>query len=104
MVEVQLSLLSHCFTVPLQVILGRFLWEDPHHRAREGGEQKDAMMPLLFFLDQHSALAAVQAQMVDGEVLLASHDDICSNDFCPRGFSPTLFHNCVFPREPSSSV
>ena len=33
-------------------------------------------MPLLFSLGQHSALAAVQAQMADGEVLLAFHDDM----------------------------
>ena len=43
---------------------------------REGGEQIDAMMPLLFPLGQHSALTAVQAQMAEGEVLLTSLDDI----------------------------
>ena len=75
MVAVQLSLLSHCFTAPLQVIYGKILWEDTILQG-EGGKQGDAMMPLLFSLGQHSALAAVQAQMGDGEVLLAFHDDI----------------------------
>ena len=56
-----------------------YLWEDSCWRTHtilqgEGGEQGDAMMPLLFSLGQHSALAAVQAQMGDGEVLLAFHD------------------------------
>ena len=71
-----LSLLSHCFSAP-----SSYLWEDSCGRTRtilqgEGGEQGDAMMPLLFSSAQHSALAAVQAQMEDGEVLLAFHDDI----------------------------
>ena len=57
------------------------LWEDFCGRTHtivqgEGGEQGDAMMPLLFCLGQHSALAAVQAQMADGEVLLVFHDDV----------------------------
>ena len=58
-----------------------YLWEDYCGRTHtilqgEGGEQGDAVMPLLFSLSQHSTLAAMQAQMRDGEVLLIFHDGI----------------------------
>ena len=49
-----------------------YLWEDDHgvvhniHQA-EGGEQGDALMPLLFSLGQHAALVAVQSQLIPGE-------------------------------------
>ena len=37
----------------------------------EGGEQGDAMMPLLFSLGQHAALERVQRSLHEGEVLFA---------------------------------
>ena len=58
-----------------------YLWEDDvgdiHtiHQG-EGGEQGDALMPLLFALGQHSALDAIQENLEDGEHLFAFHDDI----------------------------
>ena len=42
----------------------------------EGGEQGDAMMPLLFCLGQQKALRAVQQQLEDGERLFAFLDDV----------------------------
>ena len=59
----------------------QYLWEDNEevvHRIAqgEGGEQGDALMPLLFSLGQHAALEAVKARMLDGEVLLAFLDDV----------------------------
>ena len=58
-----------------------YWWEDDggvSHRIRqgEGGEQGDALMPLLFALGQHAALEAVQRQLRVGERLFAYHDDI----------------------------
>ena len=58
-----------------------YLWEDDAgviHTIRqgEGGEQGDALMPLLFALGQHSALEAIQEELHEGEHLLAFHDDI----------------------------
>ena len=70
-----------------------YLWEDEHGVVHniyeaEGGEQGDALMPLLFALSQHSALVAVQGQLVPGERLMAflvrhlrcdsSREDWCS--------------------------
>ena len=42
----------------------------------EGGEQGDAMMPLLFSLGQHEALQAVNQNLRHGEFLFAFLDDI----------------------------
>ena len=42
----------------------------------EGGEQGDALMPLLFSLGQHQALEAVQRQLRSDERLFAFLDDI----------------------------
>ena len=42
----------------------------------EGGEQGDAMMPLLFSLGQHAALEDVSRSLVPGEHLFAFLDDI----------------------------
>ena len=59
----------------------RYLWEDCEgivhaiHQG-EGGEQGDALMPLLFSLGQHGALAAVQRQLHEGEKMFAYLDDI----------------------------
>ena len=43
----------------------RYLWEDEHspHFQGEGGEQEDALMPLLFSLGQHAALEAVRRRL-----------------------------------------
>ena len=58
-----------------------YLWEDEVgivHRIPqgEGGEQGDAMMPLLFVLGQHEALEDVHRQLRAGEYLFAFFDDI----------------------------
>ena len=59
----------------------RYLWEDEsgnvHHiHQGEGGEQGDALMPLLLSLGQHSALEAVRARLTNGERLFAFLDDV----------------------------
>ena len=61
--------------------LSSYLWEDSTGRVHtilqgEGGEQGDALMLLLFSLGQHSALARVQSQLEEGEVLMAFLDDM----------------------------
>ena len=53
------------------------LWEDDAGTTHtivqgEGGEQGDAMMPLLFALGQHPALEAVKRHLVDGEFICVS--------------------------------
>ena len=58
-----------------------YLWEDEMgttHEVRqgEGGEQGDPLMPLLFSLEQHRALVAVQARLREGERLFALLDDV----------------------------
>ena len=58
-----------------------FLWEDEVGKVHqihqgEGGEQGDRLMPLLFSLAQHSALAAAHERLNEGEHLFASHDDL----------------------------
>ena len=58
-----------------------YLWQDDSgdiheiHQG-EGGEQGDALMPALFCLGQHNALAAVQQELVGNERLFAFLDDI----------------------------
>ena len=59
----------------------RYLWADDAGTTHtivqgEGGEQGDAMMPLLFALWQHPALEAVQRHLADGEFIFAYLDDI----------------------------
>ena len=56
-------------------------WQDDHGRFRqirqhEGGEQGDPLMPLLFCLAVHSALMAVQEQLLPGECIFAFLDDV----------------------------
>ena len=75
-----------------------YLWEDSCGRTHtivqgEDSEEGDATMPLLFSLGQHSALVAVQAQMADGEVLLAFHDDIYTATM-PNGLARFIHYNC----------
>ena len=58
-----------------------YLWEDATgvvHRIPqgEGGEQGDPLMPLLFAVGQHGALAATQESLQAGERLVAFLDDI----------------------------
>ena len=58
----------------------RYLWEfddgEIHYIPQgEGGEEGDAMMPLLYSLGQHRALQAVAEQMQEGEHLFAFLDD-----------------------------
>ena len=45
-------------------------------RQGEGGEQGDALMPLLFALGQHRALDAARDRLLPGERLFAFLDDI----------------------------
>ena len=56
-------------------------WEDEEGVVHEidqgeGGEQIDAMMPLLFSLGQHNALHAVQERLLPNERLFAFLDDV----------------------------
>ena len=58
-----------------------YLWEDDAgtvHRVRqgEGGEQGDALMPLLFSLGQHRVLQAAQEQLRPQERLMVFLDDL----------------------------
>ena len=84
-----------------------YLWEDNEgtvHRIAqgEGGEQGDALMPLLFALGQHEALQAVSRQFRPNERLFAFLDDVyltskpdrvVPHDFGKRAQSP-----CLHPR------
>ena len=66
-----------------------YIWEDDvgdvHQIAQgEGGEQGDPLMPLLFCIGQHPALAAVAKELCEGEKLFAYLDDlyiICQPDW-----------------------
>ena len=58
-----------------------YLWEDDMGETHEifqgeGGEQGDPLMPLLFSLEQHRALLAVNARLVEGESVFAFLDDL----------------------------
>ena len=58
-----------------------YLWEDElgavHEiQQGEGGEQGDALMPMLFSLGQHPALVAIAAHLLSNEKLFAFHNDI----------------------------
>ena len=58
-----------------------YLWEDDSGVVRtiqqgEGGEQGDALMPLLFCVGQHAALEEVQARLRPNERLFVYVDDV----------------------------
>ena len=57
-----------------------YIWEDDmgtqHGVTQGGGEQGDPLMPMLFCLGQHGALAAVEGRLKAGEKLFAFLDDI----------------------------
>ena len=65
-----------------------YIWDDDvgdvHQIVQgEGGEQGDPLMPLLFCIGQHPALAAVAKELREGEKLFAYQDDlyiICQPD------------------------
>ena len=69
-----------------------YIWEDDvgdvHQIVQgEGGQQGDPLMPSLFCIGQHPALAAVPKELREGEKLIAYQDDlyiICQ----PDGRSP----------------
>ena len=70
-----------------------YLWEDTggvvHTISQgEGGEQRDALMPLQFAVGQHTALEAIQEDLQEGEVLLAYHDDIHTVSPVPERVHP----------------
>ena len=57
-----------------------YLWDDEmgvtqHIHQGEGGEQGDPLMPMLFTLGQHPALAAAQERLRGNELLFAYLDD-----------------------------
>ena len=51
-------------------------WKVFYSSPSEGGEQGDAMMPLLFCLGQHAALEAIQRGLNPNEKLFAFFDDL----------------------------
>ena len=58
-----------------------YIWEDADgtihiFQQAEGGEQGDAMMPLLYALGQHSALESIASQLQPDEHIFAFLDDI----------------------------
>ena len=55
---------------------GKTRWVSPSTSHREGGEQGDPLMPMLFALGQHGSLEAAQARLGVGERLMAFLDDI----------------------------
>ena len=71
------SLSSQCSMEVPPVSSGKTHWagSTPSFRG-EGGEQGDALMPLLFSLGQHKALLRVQERLRRGESLMAFLDDI----------------------------
>ena len=58
-----------------------YLWEDDEGEVHtiqqgEGGEQGDAMMPLLYCLGQHKAYVAIASQLLPNEKLFVFLDDL----------------------------
>ena len=67
---------SECFGAPSEC-----LWEDDFGQVHtmsqgEGGEQGDALMPLLFALGQHGASVTTARTLRAGEFMFAFLDDI----------------------------
>ena len=61
--------------------ISRYLWENEVGEnvdifQGEGGEQGDPLMPMLFSLGQHKALVAANAELREGERLMAFLDDV----------------------------
>ena len=59
----------------------QYLWDDENNVSHtipqgEGGEQGNAMMPLLFSLGQHEAFQAAHRKLREGESLFAFLDDV----------------------------
>ena len=58
-----------------------YLWEDDEGKTHdisqgEGGEQGDALMPLLFALGQHEALEQIHSQLLDNKRNFVYLDDL----------------------------
>ena len=83
----------------------------------EGGEQGDPLMPLLFSLTIHYALAEVEEHLLDGECLLAFKNDVylmtkpdrirTIHDLlsvCPMAGTQLIAHKQDPHAEPSESV
>ena len=59
----------------------RYLWIDDESKVHsipqgEGGEQGDAMMPLLYALGQHAAVTSITSKLEDSEKIFAFLDNI----------------------------
>ena len=61
---------------PIHIFVGGRDGHHPAHFTREGGEQGDHLMPLLFALGQHRALEAIHERMRPGEHVMAFLDDL----------------------------
>ena len=59
-----------------QGIHGKIIWDSPSNPQGEGGEQGDALMPLLFAVGQHQALVAAHRQLQNNESIFVFLDDI----------------------------
>ena len=54
----------------------QYLWIDDSGDTHEGGEQGDALMPMLYALGQHGALLSLQDFLLPDEHLFAHLDDM----------------------------
>ena len=74
------------------------MWEDENGTTQiipqgEGGEQGDALMPLLFAVGQHAALVAAQGRLQQDQLIFAFLDYIYTTsdpDRVPVAFGSTL--------------
>ena len=73
-----------------------------HISQREGGEQGDPLMPMLFALGQHSSFEAVQGRLRDNEHVLAYHDDVTRRAWVCRRRALVPRAHPVAPREDAS--
>ena len=74
--EVPFSHSRVCSVPPLLRASGKMKMVVHTIHQGEGGEQGDALMPLLFYVGQHAALEAIQRGMSPDEKLLAFLDDL----------------------------